>query len=217
MIRTIIFDLDGTIIDSEPMALRAILDCTKEWGIPVTHEQAASVAGKKWEVAFDLLYQLFPMPFPMDEASRRIVKRYQELVRGHVEPVPGAIEAIKNFSASGFALALVSGSIREDVLWALRRFDVENYFKVVLGAEDYRESKPSPEGYLKALSILGAEASEAVVLEDSAAGIASGLAAGCKVVAIECTNHFGHDQRPAHARIRDFRGVDANWVRSTFP
>lgn len=216
MIRTILFDLDGTVIDSEPAALQAIMDCTKIWGVPVTREQASIVAGKKWEVAFDLLYSSYPMPVPLAEASRAIVSRYQEITHQELLVVPGVVQAIEDFSQN-FELALVSGSYRKDILWALDHLGVAHHFKCILGAEDYPNSKPAPDGFLKAMAMLGAKPEETLVFEDSAAGIASALASGARVVAIESTNHFGHDQSPAHAHIKDFSGVGASWVKKTFP
>lgn len=215
MVQNILFDLDGTIIDTEPQAYEAILQCTREWGLRVTKEDAASVAGKKWEVAFDLLFEKHPMPLPKEEASNAIIQRYQTLVRANPTFLPGVKEAIHDFSQN-FSLALVSGSHRADILWALEALGVRQHFSVILGAEDYSRSKPAPDGFLKALELLPAKAEHSLVFEDSAAGIASAHAAKVKVVAISSTNHFQHDQSSAHAIIPDFRGIDAQWVKKTF-
>jgi putative hydrolase of the HAD superfamily len=216
MIKLILFDLDGTIIDSELASLQAILDCTKEWGVPVNREEASIVVGQKWEVAFDLLFARYALPLPKEEASRRIVQRFKEIVRKELGVVPGVVEAIRDF-AGHFRLALVSGSHRDDVLWALRKLGVDQYFELIYGAEDYRHSKPSPDGYLKALQTLGVPPEEALVFEDSVAGLASAEAAGVRSVAITSTNHFNHDQSKAHVAIEHFEGIDSNWVKKSFP
>jgi HAD superfamily hydrolase (TIGR01509 family) len=215
VIQNILFDLDGTIIDTEPQALQAILECTQEWGVPVPQEEAASVAGRKWEVAFDLLYNKHKMPLPKEEASRQIVKRYQTLVRSNLVVIPGVVNAIQDFSKH-FTLALVSGSHREDILWALEALNVKHLFAEILGAEDYPNSKPAPDGYLKAMQLLNAKPESSLIFEDSAAGIASAYAAGVKVVALSSTNHFHHDQSTAHAIIKDFSGIDAAWIKKRF-
>ena len=215
MIKLIVFDLDGTIIDSELASLQAILDCAKKWGVPVTREDASVVVGQKWDVAFDLLFAKYEMPLSREAASRAIVDRFKEIVRQELGVVPGAVDAIRDFVGS-FRLALVSGSHREDVLWALRKLGVEKHFELIYGAEDYARSKPAPDGYLKALQVLGVSPGEALVFEDSVAGLASAEAAGVRAVAISCTNHFGHDQSKAHLCIEDFGSVNAAWVKKNF-
>ncbi len=213
MISTILFDLDGTIIDSEALAFRAILDSAGAWGVPVKREDAASIAGKKWSVAFDLLYEKYEFPLTKAEASLKIVSRYKELLSQEICVVPGVVEAIKDFSAH-FRLGLVSGSYREDILWALKRLQVDSLFEVVLGAEDYPNSKPAPDGYAKALQLMRVKPTEALVFEDSSPGIASAIAAGIAVVAVTSTNHFNQDLSSATASIPDFMNVNANWVRN---
>lgn len=215
MIKVILFDLDGTIIDSELAALQAIVDKTKEWGVPVTREEAATVVGQKWEVAFDMLYRKHKMPLPKAEASRAIIARFQEIVRKELGVVPGVVEAIKDFSKH-FRLALVSGSHRADILWALNKLGVEKHFEVIYGAEDYDRSKPAPDGYLKALATMGEEKENALIFEDSVAGLASAKAAGVRSVAITCANHFGHDQSSAEICIPDFSKINSAWIKKQF-
>ncbi len=216
MIRAILFDLDGTIIDTELAAQQSILDCAGGWGVPITKADAASVAGQKWEVAFDLLYARYKMPVSLFEASQAITKRYKEIVRAGLKVVPGSVDAVHDF-AKHFRLALVTGSRRDDAHWALNHLQIASCFELVLGAEDYRRSKPAPDGYLLALEKMNLKSEEALIFEDSAAGLASAKAAGVRVVAIESTNHFAHDQRGAQARIKDFEGIRADWVQKTFP
>jgi putative hydrolase of the HAD superfamily len=214
-IKLIIFDLDGTIIDSEGASVQAILDCTTKWGVPVTKQEAGIVVGQKWEVAFDQLFAHHDMPVTRDEASAQIVNRFKEIVRKELGVVPGVVEAIRDFSAN-FRLALVSGSHRDDVLWALRKLGVEPHFEVIFGAQDYSRSKPAPDGFRKALDRMQIKPSEALIFEDSVAGLASAEAAGVKAVAITCTNHFGHDQSKAHASIENFTGITSAWVKRNF-
>jgi HAD superfamily hydrolase (TIGR01509 family) len=215
MIKAIIFDLDGTIIESEALSLQAIMDCSVKWGVPITKAEAASVVGRKWEEAFEILFSRHQIPVSKEMAAHQVVSRFQEIVRRDVVFVPHVKATIEDFSRQ-FRLALVSGSHRADVLWALKKLGVDHLFEVIYGAEDYPRSKPAPDGYLKALGSLEILAEEAVVFEDSVPGLMSAHAAGIRSVAIGCTNHFHHDQSLAQERIHDYSGVDAAWVKRRF-
>lgn len=215
MIKAIIFDLDGTIIDSEALSLQAIMDCAAQWGVPVTKDEAAAVVGRKWEIAFDMLFSKHRIPVSPEMAAQQVLERFQAIVRKDMVFVPHVKAAIEDFSRH-FRLALVSGSHREDVLWALRKLGVDHLFELVYGAEDYPRSKPAPDGYLKALATMELMAEECVVFEDSVPGLTSAHAAGIRSVAIGCTNHFKHDQSLAQERIHDYTGVDAGWVKKRF-
>lgn len=212
MVKAILFDLDGTIIDSETIAFRAIVDSCATWGIKVAPEVAALVAGKKWDHAFDMLQAKYKIPVSRQEMMRVILDRYHDSLQHELVVVPGVVEAIKRL-APHFQLALVSGSLRRDILYALAAIGVKEHFSVILGAEDYAQSKPAPDGYLLAMKMLKVEPQESIVFEDSFAGISSGIAAGAKVVAVTSTNHFKQDLQAAHASIGDFLKVDAEWVR----
>ncbi len=215
MIKAIIFDLDGTIIDSESLSFKAILDCAARWGVPVTKEEAGTVVGRKWDEAFEILFARHQIPVSREEATAQVIAHFQDIVRKEVLFVPKVKEAILDFSQH-FRLALVSGSHRADVLWALQKLGVDHLFELVYGAEDYPRSKPAPDGYLKALGNLEVLAEDTVVFEDSVPGLMSAHAAGIRSVAITSTNHFGHDQSLAAEKIRDYEGVDAAWVKKRF-
>ena len=111
-----------------------------------------------------------------------------------------------------FQLALVPGSSRHEIHWAMDKIGIRDCFEVILGAEDYPLSKPAPDGYLKAMRLFKADAASTMVFEDSEAGIASARAAGLFVVAITSTNHFGHDTTSANLHISDLTTVNRQWI-----
>lgn len=213
MIRTILFDLDGTLIDTEPSAAKAIADCFSEWGIQIDKQDSHFITGRTWESAYDYLFAKYAIPLPREEASRLLIERYRLELETRLHLVPGGADAVREI-APHFDLALVSGSYRSEILWALDKLAIREHFKVIYGAEDYPRSKPAPDGYLKALATLKGQGPETLVFEDSEAGIASGLAAGAWVVAITATNHFRQDTSQAHEKIPDLRGVNREWVRA---
>jgi len=210
--KTIFFDLDGTIIDTEKNASLVVKQCLEAWNIRCTQEDIEYVTGRTWESAYDFLFRKYSIPIPVDEAKTIIATSYRKSLEEQLFVVPGSVEAVQSL-AQKFPLALVSGSYRSDILWAIRKLGIEGAFKLVLGAEDYHKSKPSPDGYVKASKTLGVSPEHCLVFEDSTAGIESARTAGMWVIAVTSTNHFRQDQSKAHHKIKDFTGVNPEWVK----
>lgn len=211
-IRAVIFDLDGTLIDTEPAAARAITETFQQWGIQVTHDDSTFITGRTWETAFQYLFKKYELPVPAQHASRLMIERYRDLVTNELFPVKGSAEAVKAL-AKEYPLGLVSGSYRSEILWALDRLGVRELFQVILGAEDYPRSKPAPDGYLKALDMMNVKGEQTLVFEDSEPGIAAAKAAGTYVAAITGTNHFRHDHSAADLTVPDLSCVSPEWLK----
>ncbi len=211
-IKTLFFDLDGTLIDSEKMAAECLTAVMKSLGMGFDSGDADFITGRTWESAFDLLYGKYSFPIPREDFAKRVLDAYRDDLAKNLQEVTGARVAIPKL-AQEYRMALISGSHRREILFALEHLGIRNHFEVVLGAEDYPKSKPAPDGYLKALSMMNARPEETLVFEDSEAGIASGLASGLWVVAITSTNHLGIDQSCAHFQLRDWQGVGVEWVK----
>jgi HAD superfamily hydrolase (TIGR01509 family) len=210
-IKTILFDLDGTLVDTEPAAAYAVSQAFKSWDVDVTGEDAAYVTGRTWEKAFEYLFRKYKLPVSLDVAAEFVIGEYRKALREKLVVVGGGAEAVQALAPS-YPLGLVSGSHRQEIFYALDFLKIRRHFKVVLGAEDYKKSKPDPEGYLQALKLLGAKAEETLIFEDSEPGIASARAAGAWVVAISGTNHFRQNTSAAHHSIADLSGVSPQWV-----
>ncbi len=210
-IKYVIFDLDGTIVDTELTAARVVQQVFFEWKIELDPNDATFITGRKWESAFEFLFRKYPIPIEYEDAKNLCMDRYRQALQEHLPIVPGSVDAIKQL-AKHFPLALVSGSGRQEILWALTKLQVQTYFQIILGAEDYQRSKPHPDGYQKAMKLLQADPQSCLVFEDSNAGITSALDAGMWVVAITSTNHFQQKLAGAHFEIHDLSGITEKWI-----
>ncbi len=210
-IQAILFDLDGTLVDTEPAAAIAMKSCFSRWNIQLSHEDATYITGRTWASAFDYLFKKYTLPVSFEQASQEMMAAYRAAVQTELLLVPGGAQAVTALAAK-WPLALVSGSNRQEIFYALDRLQVKNHFRFVLGAEDYQHGKPSPEGFLKAMQMLGVRPENVLIFEDSHAGIAAARAAGAWVIAISCTNHFQQDTSAAHHHIPDLSAVNVEWV-----
>jgi HAD superfamily hydrolase (TIGR01509 family) len=124
--------------------------------------------------------------------------------------LPGAQEAVARFSH--LSLAIVTGSSRVEMNQALAALELTSAFALTIASEDVATSKPAPDGYLQAASRLGIAPQRCLVVEDSRAGIAAGLAAEMAVVAVSVGNYAGHDQSAAHHHIHTLDELTEEWL-----
>lgn len=205
--------MDGTLVDTELAAAKAVEETFARWNHRVEMEDAQFVTGRTWEMAVNFLFRKYPPPIPANEALTKLLEAYRAAIETSLVEVPGARECVRDL-AREFPLALVSGSHRQEILSILDRLQIRDCFRVILGAEDYPRSKPAPDGYLSALALLKADPKSTLVFEDSTAGIESGLAAGAQVCVVTSTNHFGLETGRGHFFVRDLTGVNCDWVKA---
>lgn len=186
-----LFDLDGTLIDSEMLWARAIVGWLADQGIAAeTNDIAALVFGHSWIDIHSSLLDRFPS-LPKRFADQDAIGLRAHYNRLSSDPsaiiIPSAV-AFYREAAKIAPCAIVSGSPRNDVANAARLCGIDGLTAFVLGMEDYARGKPAPDGYLLAAERLHAPPSRCIVFEDSTAGVRSGIAAGMKVVGID-RNH----------------------------
>jgi HAD superfamily hydrolase (TIGR01509 family) len=214
-IEAVIFDMDGTLVDTEGLAARAVEEILSARGLKLGPADHKVVTGKKWEAAFEILSERHPGIKGDPQVFVDVLRRYREILAATLPEVPGARRAVSTL-AQAYPLALVSGSHRQDIHTILNRMGVMGSFRVVLGAEDYPASKPAPDGFLLGAERLGVAPEHCLVFEDSEAGLRSALAAGMWACAVMVTNPGVDALGLANWAIEDLTGVDAMWVASRF-
>src|SRR3954466_3811708 len=130
-LEAVLFDLDGTLVDTELAAARVIVDTFKAWGSPITDEDARYLTGRTWAKAFELLFAKYQVPLPHDEAARTLLDSYRDALQKELPIVAGGAAAVCSL-ASRYRLALVSGSNRREILWALAKLGILEKFQVIL-------------------------------------------------------------------------------------
>ena len=182
----VLFDMDGLLIDSEPLWTLAEVELASALGGEFSAELKAAIVGTRLELAVPTILDWYDAPAgPADVArtSAWLLERMVELFAAAALPLlPGAAELLAALRGAGVPVALVSSSYRV-LVDAVLTHGV-GPFELTLAGDEVTHGKPHPEPYLTAARRLGVDPRACVVLEDSPAGIAAGRAAGCAVVAV---------------------------------
>lgn len=186
MNKAFLFDLNGTMIDDMQYHLKAWYHILNdELGANMTWEQVKNhMYGKNSE----LLIRVFGKDRFTEEEMNRISwekeKRYQQEYRPHLQLIPGLMEFIEKVHALQIPMAIGSAAITFNIDFVLDNLNLRHYFKAIVSADNVQHSKPDPETYLKAATLLGASPSDCLVFEDAPKGVESAANAGMQAVAL---------------------------------
>lgn len=209
----VLWDMDGTIIDSEPLWLGAEQAMLERFGVPLTAEARDRLVGTGlWDAA----RQFQAMGVAMSADS--IVAEWVESVSqglAEVEPAwrPGARELLLSLSEAGLPCALVTMSVRSLAEQVIAKLP-PGLFDVIIAGDEVTHAKPHPEPYLRAAAALGTRIEDCLVIEDSPTGLRSAAAAGA--IAIGVPNLVPLDAAPAHALWSTLSGIDAAQLSAEF-
>lgn len=201
--------MDGLLVDSEPAWTVAETELAEQLGGTFTDELKAQIVGTRLESAVPVLLTGLghdPTPELVGRTTGSLLARMVELFAEGVEPLPGAVELARRCRDAGVPVALVSSSYRVLVDAALAQLGLE--FDAVVAGDEVGLAKPHPEPYLRACALLGVPADRCVVLEDSPAGVLSGEAAGCTVVAVPSVVGVRVDPGPRRLVVASLAGVE---------
>jgi HAD superfamily hydrolase (TIGR01509 family) len=179
----VLFDMDGLLVDSEPVWSVAEAEVMAWLGGPWNLDVKAKCVGRRVDESCRILVAIAGSSVPPPVVQERLLGRMCELFRESLPVLPGAAELVDAVRAAGLPTALVSSSYRALVDAALESFGAAR-FDVTVAGDEVTRAKPAPEPYERAARLLDVDPRDCVVVEDSVAGVASGEAAGCAVVAV---------------------------------
>ena len=227
MLRAIIFDFDGVIVDSENLIFQLTQQMAAQEGWTVSEtEYFRDYLALDDRGVIEHLYQSHGRPVDAKRRDELIgwkFRAYQEIIRDGLPPMPGAVVFVRKVAVR-YPLAIASGSLRLEIEHLLTKLGLRERFAVLATADDCARSKPQPEVYLKALARLGKLAafqgepllaSECLAIEDAPLGVVASQAAGMKCLAL------AHSQPPDELRhadwvAREFADVNLELIERQF-
>jgi beta-phosphoglucomutase-like phosphatase (HAD superfamily) len=208
--RAFLFDLDGTLVDTERENADSIERVLTARGRPLSAEEREFVIGHGWREIYQHLVTHGGIDLSFAELKELSAEEKERIVdqAGGLRVLPGAVEFVRRAARFG-PCTVVSGSSRREIAFCIDRLGLGDVIPWFVGAEDVAHGKPSPDGYLLAARRLREQhghttPADCVVFEDSAAGVAAARAAGMYCVALEAGNFSRQDQSQAQLRVANF-------------
>jgi HAD superfamily hydrolase (TIGR01509 family) len=210
MLQTVIFDMDGVIVDTEPVHNYAYYQHFKELGIEVSAEMFATFTGNSTKNVFQKIKE----HFGVTEDIPTLVEKKRSLFNDAFDTkadlflLEGVEDLIKQLHQNSIQLILASSSSKVTINRVFNRFKLDTYFSHIVSGEDFPQSKPNPDIFLEAVRLSKSNKENCIVIEDSTNGIKAANAAGIYCVGYRSVNSKQQDYSLANLVIDSFEELD---------
>ncbi|MGD0755213.1 MAG: HAD-IA family hydrolase [Bacteroidales bacterium] len=185
MIKGVLFDMDGVLVDSEHFICKAAIMMFRELGINVSPQDFQPFVGMGENRYIGGVAERHGIKVDIEQVKARTYKIYEEIVKGKLSPLPGAHEFISKCRNKELKLALATSADTIKMEVNLKEIGLSrDSFDTIITGLDVNKKKPFPDIYLKAAESLGLKAGDCLVVEDAVSGIEAAKAAGCKCLAV---------------------------------
>lgn len=205
----VLFDLDGLLIDSEPLWTIAETELMRALGSEWSPSLKPVFVGRHIDSSAALFLEITGADRSPAWVVDFLLARVSALFRAGLTLLPGVFDLLEELGRRGVPMAVVSASHRVLVDAALVHIGADR-FAVTIGGDEVSVAKPDPEAYLKAAAALGVEPAQCIVIEDSATGVAAGEAAGCVVLAVPSVAAI--ETAPGRYVVHSLVGIDVDWL-----
>ncbi len=204
-----IFDMDGVIIDSEPIHSTVKMDTFRHFDIPFEERELVNYMGRTSRALFEeVLEREKRTDIDIEAITKYKHDHYFEVLEhGDIGPVEGSVELIHALHTAGIPLGLATSSNRHVIRIVIDRFGLEDCFQSVISGGDLPASKPDPEIYLRTASNLGLDPAQCVVLEDTENGVLAAKRAGMVCIGYQNPNSGQQDLSKADRIVTSVRNL----------
>lgn len=218
MLRAVIFDMDGVIIDSQPYHFAVEEAMCREIGIEVSTEESHSFVGMAGEKVWDYLKNKFGLQKSIEELmafeNKARIEYFSSLE--NVKPIPGIVDLLEEMNEHHIKTALASSSSIEVINIFISKLGLAHYFQQIISGNSVASGKPDPDIFIHTAKALQEAAANCVVIEDSANGVKAAKAAGMKCIGFRNANSGDQDLSLADMVIEDFRKVNLEIIEAMY-
>lgn len=219
MLQTVIFDMDGVIVDTEPVHRYAYHSHFKELGIEVPEELYTSFTGFSTKNTYQRIKEIYQIDGDVEELVQRKRGLFNESfdTKPDLELIEGVRQLIVDLHRNGVELILGSSASKSTINRVFTRFELFPYFTHLVSGEDLPKSKPDPAIFLQASSLAQcANKAQCLIIEDSTNGIKAANAAQIKVLGYKSKNSKKQDYSTADFVVESFEGINTKYLQDLF-
>jgi beta-phosphoglucomutase len=209
--KTLLFDLDGVIIDSIDSHVKAFLRVFHELGIPATYDEVRTLFGTGAPQLVQQIFDRYGYRGDADEYAELKDVYFRGIIKDDLRTIPGALDFLA-YAKKSHKIGICSATNKKNMDAIAAALGFDKLADVWLARQDVEKNKPAPDVYLKAAELLGSNAEECIVFEDSEPGIEAGKRAGMIVVALR-TSHPDSELASADRIISGFEDIDIDKLR----
>ncbi len=215
MTRALIFDMDGVIVDSEPLHLQAYQTVLRDYNVNYSEEDNREFLGRKLYECASVLVARYRLNLTPAELLERKETVLSDLFRRHASLKPGIEAALLTAAKLELPTGIASSSTSALIALVLETLGVRDYFQAVTSGQEVKNGKPAPDIFLLAGQRLGAKPKNCLVIEDSINGIRAAKSAGMQCVAVPCPATRYQDHAEADLRLESLAELDLEkWVQT---
>jgi HAD superfamily hydrolase (TIGR01509 family) len=198
----VVFDMDGVLLDSEPIGYEAMRLVMIAQGAPYDLIENDEFVGRTTSESFRILRARRGLRPPIEELVRQFCEAKIQLIRAGARPLPGVPEVLERVRAAGYRMALASSAEIPIIAATVETLGIAGCFELRVSGEEVPRGKPAPDVFLEAARRLALAPRECLVVEDSRNGLLAAAAAGMRCAVVPCSATLGHDFSEADYRLR---------------
>ncbi|MFH1506792.1 MAG: HAD family phosphatase [archaeon] len=216
MIKAVIFDMDGLMINSEELQARSALVLFKQLGVDVNpyKDKLPYVPGTREVDNWPRFVKIYDLKQDILTLMKMRNKVYLDMLRDNLVPMKGILELINLLNEKKMRMAVASSSTMEQIMFVVEHLKIKKYFDVIVTGHDLEKGKPFPDVFLDTAQKLDEKPENCLVLEDSNPGVESAKAAGMKVIAIPNEHTKDHDFSKADMVMKSADELDWQTISS---
>ncbi|MEO0292787.1 MAG: HAD family phosphatase [candidate division WOR-3 bacterium] len=217
MLKAVIFDLDGVIIDSEPFHYEVNKKIFAHLGINMSEKEYESYIGTSHEYMWSKIKRKYNLPQAVSELVNMQVSGNINYIKNEkIEGIEGVVSLLSRLKKANIKMAIASSSPKEVIELVINKLKISQYFSAIVGGEELKRSKPAPDIFLKAAERLKVEPANCVVIEDSENGVKAAKAAGMKCIGFKNPNSGNQNLKKADFIIEKYSSLKMSSLRNLF-